>query len=111
MGAGAQQLLQLLQQRFFLQQLNRLHFFLQQRFSQQRFSQQRRSQQRFSQQDGAGAQQLGAGAGAQHVGAAGAQHVFAGAQQPWSAIACEAVAQQNSTAAVRVVHFMSSISS
>ena len=56
-----------------------------------------------AQHDGAtGAQQLGA--------AAGAQQVLAGAQQLESAIAWVALAQQNSTAAVRVVHFIMGIS-
>jgi hypothetical protein len=60
--------------------------------------------------DGAGAQHVGA-AGAQHVGAAtGAQQVGAGAQQLESACASVALAQQNSTAAVSVVHFIMGIS-
>jgi len=58
--------------------------------------------------DAAGAQQVDA-AGAQQLTAAGAQQVLAGAQQPLSACAT-ALAQQNNTAAVRVVHFIISFS-
>lgn len=101
-GAGAQ-LLQLLQED--LQQRGLQHFgrlILQQRGLQQLLLQLLQLL-TGAQHDGAtGAQQLGA--------AAGAQHVLAGAQQLESAIAWVALAQQNSTAAVRVVHFIMGIS-
>ncbi|MFN0051170.1 MAG: hypothetical protein ACKV0T_03210 [Planctomycetales bacterium] len=44
--------------------------------------------------------------GAQETAAGAAQLTGAGAQQPWSATACVAAAQQNRTAAVKVVHFI-----
>jgi hypothetical protein len=78
------------------------------------------------QQEAAGAAHVGAqtGAGAQHVGAEGAQQLGAGAQQLLArqpppqrpkplkqpAFASVALAQQNSKAAINVVHFIIVIS-
>jgi len=113
-GAGAQHEL--------LQHFWRWHFCLQ-HFCLQHFCLQQLEPQPLLQHDWAGAQQVGAGAqhvtgaGAQHVGA-GAQHVGAGAQhellqlpQRWKAMASETLIQQNNAAAaVKVIHFIMSIS-
>lgn len=124
LGAGAQQL--------GLQHLVRQHLIL--GILQQWLLQHLGAQQGFgAQHTGAGAQQVGAGA--QQVGA-GAQHVGAGAQQlalqqlerqqllrqppqlerqqplppQWKACTSVAVAAQNSRAAVKVIHFIVSVS-